>query len=155
MRDIVHHPSPPPTWTFLSNHGHVLLCLAGQPGMRLRDVAAQVRITERAVQRIVADLEQAGYLRHRRCGRRNRYEFSAGTHLRHPVESHRTAGELMEFVFGPRTPVPLCQGHLPHDGARIRRNVFQLGRRPQEGGGPPEGRPQKRARKKPKKKAVE
>ncbi len=111
MRDRVSPPSPP-AWTFLSNHGHVLLCLAGQPGIRLRDVAAQVHITERAVQRIVADLEQAGYLRHRRCGRRNNYEFRSGIHLRHPVEEHRTVGELIGFVFGPMATGLLCQEHL-------------------------------------------
>ncbi|MGC9260414.1 MAG: winged helix-turn-helix transcriptional regulator [Phycisphaerae bacterium] len=113
MRDIVLHPSPPPTWTFLSNHGHVLLCLARQPGLRLRDVAAQVGITERAVQRIVADLERAGYLRHRRRGRRNRYEFRANIHLRHPVEDHRTVGELIGFAFGPAATEPLCTGLPP------------------------------------------
>ena len=100
MRKSSPHSAPPPAWTFLSNHGHVLLCLAGKPEMRLRDVAAQVCITERAVQRIVADLEDVGYLRRRRCGRRNRYEFRSGLHLRHPVEGHRTVGELMEFVLG-------------------------------------------------------
>lgn len=100
MKKSASQPAPPPAWTFLSNHGHVLLCLAGKPAMRLRDVAAQVCITERAVQRIVADLEEVGYLRRRRCGRRNRYEFHGGMHLRHPVEGHRTVGELMEFVLG-------------------------------------------------------
>ena len=122
MRDIGHHPAPP-VWTFLSNHGHVLLCLAGQPDMRLREVAAEVRITERAVQRIVADLEEAGYLRHRRYGRRNRYEFRAGIHLRHPVEGHRTVGELMEFVLGP------IAGDRHAKVTRQRRNTHQCPRR--------------------------
>jgi DNA-binding transcriptional ArsR family regulator len=90
-------------WTFLSNHGHVLLCLAAEPEMRLRDVAARVGITERAVQRIVAELEDAGYLERNRYGRRNRYEFRPALHLRHPVEGHRTIGELSDFVIGQRT----------------------------------------------------
>jgi DNA-binding transcriptional ArsR family regulator len=87
-------------WTFLSNHGHVLLCLAAEPEMRLRDVAVRVGITERAVQRIVAELEDAGYLERNRNGRRNRYEFHPAIHLRHPVEGHRTIGELIDFVIG-------------------------------------------------------
>jgi DNA-binding transcriptional ArsR family regulator len=87
-------------WTFLSNHGHVMLCLAAEPKMRLREVAARVGITERAVQRIVAELEDAGYLERNRNGRRNRYEFHPGLHLRHPVEGHRTIGELIDFVIG-------------------------------------------------------
>ena len=74
---------------------------AGQPAMRLRDVAARVGITERAVQRIVADLEETGYLVRKRNGRRNRYEFRATLRLRHPVEGHRTIGELIDFVIGP------------------------------------------------------
>lgn len=90
-------------WTFLSNHAHVMLCLAAEPEMRLRDVAARVGITERAVQRIVAELEDAGYLERNRNGRRNSYQFHPALHLRHPVEGHRTIGELIEFVIGRRT----------------------------------------------------
>lgn len=94
-----------PSWTFLTNQGHVLLCLAAQPEIRLRDVAARVGITERAVQRIVAELEEARYLERRRHGRRNRYEFRSALHLRHPVEGHRTIGELIDFVLRPPTVV--------------------------------------------------
>ena len=90
-----------PGWTFLSNHGHVLLCLAAEPGRRLRDVAAHVGITERTVQRIVTELEDAQYLERKRKGRRNRYELRPTLHLRHPVEGHRTIGELIDFVIGP------------------------------------------------------
>jgi hypothetical protein len=87
-----------PAWTFLTNHGHVLLCLAAEPEKRLRDVAARVGITVRAVQRIILELEEARYLQRKRRGRRNRYEFRPNLHLRHPVEGHRTIGELIDFV---------------------------------------------------------
>ena len=85
-------------WTFLSNHAHVLLCLARDPRQRLREVAADVGITERAVQKIVADLEQAGVLTRQREGRRNRYELHPDVPLRHPIEAHCSAGDLMQMV---------------------------------------------------------
>lgn len=89
-------------WTFLSNHGHVLLCIAREPELRLRDVAARVGITERAVQRIVADLEQEGYLTRVRSGRRNRYELFADRPLRHPIEAHQQVRSLLELVLDPK-----------------------------------------------------
>src|SRR3982750_3707911 len=79
-------------WAFLSNHAHVLLCIAKEPEVRLREVADRVGITERAVQRIVADLEEGGYLSRSREGRRNRYEVHLGRPLRHSVESPRGGG---------------------------------------------------------------
>ncbi len=85
-------------WTFLTNHSHVLICLAGQPDLRLREVAARVGITERAVQRIVADLEAAGVLTRSRDGRRNQYHVTTSCLLRHPVESHCTVKDLLEMV---------------------------------------------------------
>lgn len=88
------------SWTLLSNHGHVLVCLAGDPHMRLRDVADKVGITERAVQRIVHDLEQADMLTREREGRRNRYRIKARRRLRHPLEERHTVGELLEAVSG-------------------------------------------------------
>ena len=88
----------PAAWTFFSNHAHVLFCLAADPGMLLRDVAAQVGITERAVQRIVADLEAAGVLARVREGRRNRYKVDPRVSLRHPVEAHRNIGDLLALV---------------------------------------------------------
>lgn len=87
-----------PEWTFLTNHSHVLICLADDPEARLRDVAAQVGITERAVQKILADLEQAGVVTRRREGRRNRYSIHRDRPLRHPVESHRSVGDLLGMV---------------------------------------------------------
>ncbi len=85
-------------WTFLSNHAHVLLCIAREPEIRLRDVAERVGITERAVQRIVADLEAGRYLERARSGRRNRYEVHPEAPLRHPVEAHRDVGALLALV---------------------------------------------------------
>jgi DNA-binding MarR family transcriptional regulator len=84
-----------PVWTFLTNHSHVLLCLARQPDTRLRDVADDVGITERAVQRIVADLEAGGYLTRRKAGRRNVYAIDESRPLRHPVEAHQTIARLL------------------------------------------------------------
>ncbi|AWI30082.1 winged helix-turn-helix domain-containing protein [Streptomyces tirandamycinicus] len=83
------------TWTFLTNHARVLLCLADDPEARLRDVASSIGITERAVQLIVADLESAGYLTRTRVGRRNRYTIDATLALRHPHEAHHPVGDLL------------------------------------------------------------
>ena len=91
-------PSNAAPWTFLTNHAHVLICIANDPEVRLRDVAQAVGVTERAVQRIVAEMEEAGYLARERDGRRNRYEVHADLPLRHPVESHRQVGALLGFV---------------------------------------------------------
>lgn len=85
-------------WTFLTNHSHVLICIAREPEVLLRDVATQVGITERAVQRIVGDLEEAGYLTRVRTGRRNHYQLNPGLPLRHPIEAHRTVGVLLELI---------------------------------------------------------
>ncbi len=90
-----------PGWTFLSNHAHVLLCVAKEPAVRLRDVADRVGITERAVQRIVADLEEGGYLSRSRQGRRNHYEVHPDRPLRHAVEAHREVGVLLELILRP------------------------------------------------------
>ena len=88
-------------WTFLSNHTHVLVCLARDPEQVLREVAQQVGITERAVQRIVAELESGGVVKRERLGRRNRYELNLDVPLRHPLERHCTVGELLRAVTGP------------------------------------------------------
>lgn len=91
-------------WTFFTNHAHVLICIAADPDIRLREVAGRVGITERAAQRIVAELEEAGYLHHERHGRRNHYELRPDGHLRHPIEEHVTIGELLDFVGVDRSP---------------------------------------------------
>jgi len=82
-------------WSFLTNHSHVLFCLSQDPGLTLRDVATKVGITERAVQRIVLELEAGGVLTRMREGRRNRYTIDPSVPLRHSLESHRTVGELL------------------------------------------------------------
>jgi DNA-binding transcriptional ArsR family regulator len=95
-------PDPQPAgWTFLSNHAHVLLCLTEEPQPPLRDVARLVGITERSVQRIVADLEEGGYLVREREGRRNRYQVRRALPLRHPIEQHRRLGDLIDMVLAP------------------------------------------------------
>jgi len=86
------------TWNFLSNHGHVLVCLARQPDARLRDIAERVGITERAVQSIVGDLEASGTLTRIREGRRNRYVIHASTPLRHRIEARYTIRELLRLA---------------------------------------------------------
>ena len=88
----------PRQWTFLSNHAHVLVCLARDPHARLRDVAAEVGITERAVQGIVGDLEHAGVILRERQGRRNTYRLRLDAPLRHPLEAHRSIRALLAMV---------------------------------------------------------
>jgi biotin operon repressor len=85
-------------WTFFSNHGHVLVCLARDNDIRLRDVAAEVGITERAVQKIVRDLQDAGFLTVSKQGRCNRYQINRRRSLRHSIESHCTVGKLLALV---------------------------------------------------------
>jgi DNA-binding IclR family transcriptional regulator len=89
---------PPSQWTFLTNHTHVLLCLVRRPDATLRQVALEVGITERAVQRIVRDLEQSGTLTRTRTGRRNSYAVNAAFALRHPLEAHRSVGDLLALL---------------------------------------------------------
>ena len=86
------------TWTFLSNYSHVLVCIAATPDVLVREVAAKVGITERATQRIVAELEDAGYLSHERIGRRNHYQVNADLPLRHPLEDHLSIGDLLRVI---------------------------------------------------------
>ena len=88
-------------WTFLTNHAHVLLCVAESPNVRLRDVAVQVGITERAAQRIVTELEEAGYLERERDGRRNTYRLDMGMPLRHPLDRDHRIGELLATFANP------------------------------------------------------
>ena len=83
------------SWTFLTNHSHVLICLARDPKLRLRDLADQVGITERAVQGIVTDLEAAGCLTRHREGRRNRYDIATDRPMRHRVERQHVVGDLL------------------------------------------------------------
>jgi DNA-binding IclR family transcriptional regulator len=85
-------------WTFLTNHGHVLLCIAADPGIRGREIAERVGITERAAQAIIADLVREGYVTRTRVGRRNHYQVNPELPLRHPVEASHHIGELLALV---------------------------------------------------------
>src|SRR5215210_1422782 len=85
-------------WRFVTNHAHVLECIAANPSARVRDIAATVGVTERTVAHIVNDLERAGYLTKTRDGRRNRYEVHDELPLRHPQHRHHTVGELIRFL---------------------------------------------------------
>ena len=91
-------PAAQPRWTFLSNHTHVLVCLAIDGDQRVRDVADRVGLTERAVQNILADLEKAGLIQRERVGRRNRYTLELDVPLRHPLEAEHTVGELLALL---------------------------------------------------------
>ena len=86
------------TWTFLSNHGHVLVCLAAEPGIRVRDVAERVGITERAVLRILGELEEAGYLSREHSGRRTLYRLRLDRPMRHPVEASHDVRVLVDAL---------------------------------------------------------
>jgi DNA-binding MarR family transcriptional regulator len=85
-------------WNFLTNHAHVLLCIAKNPDFRLRDIADVVGITERAVHRIVADLTEAGFIDVKRDGRCNVYEMHPEKNLRHPIEAHRQVADLIQLI---------------------------------------------------------
>jgi hypothetical protein len=85
-------------WTFLTNHSHVLISLSRNPTLVLREVAIQVGITERAVQRIIADLEIAGVIEREKVGRQNHYRIRTDQSLRHPIESRRSVGELLGII---------------------------------------------------------
>src|SRR6188472_3434355 len=86
------------TWRFLSNHTQVLLCLHHDPDARFRDIAETVGITERAAQRIVADLIESGYVESERVGRRNHYRVNADVAMRHPSQDGHDIGELLRLL---------------------------------------------------------
>lgn len=85
-------------WTFLTNYSHVLLCIAADPSIRIREVADKVGITERAAQRIVADLIEGGYLESEKVGRRNQYRVNANLPLRHPIEQKSQVAALLALI---------------------------------------------------------
>ena len=86
-------------WTLLTNHSHVLLCLAKDPYMRIRDLSAAVGITERAVQRILAELAEGDFIDKIKDGRRNIYKLKTNKALKHPVESHKQVKDLINLIF--------------------------------------------------------
>lgn len=91
-------PEPHTGWTFLTNHARVLAAIADDNTARIRDIAAHCRLTERAVQKIIADLEEAGYLSHSREGRGNTYRIEPGKVLRHPAEAGLTVASLLSVL---------------------------------------------------------
>jgi hypothetical protein len=85
-------------WDFLTNHAHVLLCIADDPGIRLRDIASAVGITERGAHKILNDLVEDGYVLRERHGRRNRYKVKPKLPLRHPLVDDREVGDLLKVL---------------------------------------------------------
>lgn len=108
VHPLPHSPEPPAapsrtsglsqSWNFLSNHAHVIVCLDRDSQCVMREIASRVGITERAVQKIVAELEAAGVIRRERHGRRNHYSINRQVRLRHSLESHRSIGDLLSLV---------------------------------------------------------
>lgn len=94
-----------PAWSFLTNHARVLLCIAHDPGIRLREIGATVGITERAAHRIVGELAAAGYISRQRNGRRNRYTIQTQLPLPDPVAREQTIGDLLAILAEQRAPV--------------------------------------------------
>jgi DNA-binding Lrp family transcriptional regulator len=90
--------APKAGWTFLTNHAHVLVCIARDPHARIRDLAERVGITERAVLRIIVELEHDGYLTHTHEGRRNSYRVSGHLPLRHPIERNSKVSALLALA---------------------------------------------------------
>ena len=88
-------------WTLLTNHGRILLMIAQDPDLRIRDLAQSASVTERTAQSIIADLELAGYLTKKREGRRNLYSVNPKRPFRHPAESNHKVGELIDLFTGP------------------------------------------------------
>jgi hypothetical protein len=87
-------------WTFLTNHARVLLCIAHDPGVRLRDIAVSLDITERRAYGIVTDLAKAGYVVKQKDGRRNRYQIQTHLPLPEPTRRERTVGEVLALLAG-------------------------------------------------------
>jgi MarR family len=103
-------------WTFLTNHAQVLVCIAHDPGVRLRDIGERVGITERAAHRIVAELAAAGYITRQRNGRRNQYTINSRLPLPDPIAREQNVGELLEILTA------------PHESTQSRRSLVGLGR---------------------------
>lgn len=90
-----------PTWTFLSNHGHILIHLSNAPESRVRDIAEAVGITERSAHSILSDLERDGYITVERIGRRNSYQINPHKNFRHPMEAQKPISALLK-IFSPK-----------------------------------------------------
>ena len=101
-------------WTFLTNHSRVLAAIAEDRTTRVRDIAVRCRLTERAVQKIIADLEEGGYLTHVREGRSNVYRIATGTVLRHPADAPATVAELLALLANHESSRPSPAGDHDH-----------------------------------------
>jgi hypothetical protein len=88
------------SWSFLTHHARALLCIAHDPGVRLRDIAAMVGVTERSAHDIVGDLVAASYVAKEKDGRRNRYSIHEHLPLPDPISQERTVGELLDLLVG-------------------------------------------------------
>jgi DNA-binding transcriptional ArsR family regulator len=93
-----------PSWTFLTNHAQVLVCIANDPGVRLREIGDRVGITERAAHRIIVELTDAGYITRERNGRRNRYTINADLPVHDPIAHDQNVGHLIEILSALRRP---------------------------------------------------
>jgi DNA-binding transcriptional ArsR family regulator len=113
--------TPASGWTFVTNHTQVLLCVAREPDIRLRDIATRIGITERAAQRILADLVEAGYVERRRQGRRNRYTIKTEMRMRHSAQNGHDIGEVLEVLGGDPPTASRRQASGPADGVAIGR----------------------------------
>jgi DNA-binding MarR family transcriptional regulator len=109
-RNQQHRSTGAAGWDFLTNHAHVLLCVADDPGIRLRDIAAAVGITERAAHRILSELIGDGYVLRERQGRRNRYQVVSQLPLRHPLVQGREVGDLLDVLVGSAGPATVRPG---------------------------------------------
>lgn len=98
------------SWSFLTNHARALLCIAADPGARLRDIAATVGVTERRAHAIISDLVHDGYVVKDRNGRRNQYRIRTDLPLRDPINRERTIGELLDLLVGTDEHVEVSQG---------------------------------------------
>lgn len=105
------------SWTFLTNHAHVLLCLAADPRLTLPAIAERVGVTTRAVQLILHDLVESGYVERTKVGRQNHYSINADGHLRHPLEAHHRVADLIAAV-GPAEPAAGPGRARDHRGPR-------------------------------------
>jgi len=117
-------------WSFLTKHGRVLLCIAHDPGVRLRDIAATVGITERSAYGIVTDLAAAGYTVKQKDGRRNRYQIQAHLPPHEPSSQHLAIGEVLALLAGASAGRQLTRGNLPEA-------IAAAGATPTESGGIP------------------
>ena len=104
------------SWSFLTNHARVLICVAHDPGVRLRDIAASLDITERSAFGILTDLTEAGYVVKQKNGRRNRYHIQAHLPLPEPVGRERTVGEVLAILTGTGRVMPRRCGHSQGSG---------------------------------------